>query len=83
MAGFFSPEAMRSAASHEDEEDPTAGSPRVLRKTGFRPGVASINSRSLFFRPLHDEPRWQMFLEKYGISAEQLADLNFRVKLPN
>ena len=32
---------------------------------------------------MHDDPRWQMFLEKYGISAEQLADLNIRVKLPN
>jgi len=47
------------------------------------PMQISINSRSLFFRPSHDDPRWQMFLEKYGISAEQLADLNFRVKLPN
>jgi TolB-like protein/DNA-binding winged helix-turn-helix (wHTH) protein/Flp pilus assembly protein TadD len=39
-------------------------------------------SRNLVFRQLHNDPRWQEFLEKYGISAEQLADVQFKVTLP-
>ena len=42
----------------------------------------SARSRDPVFRRLHGDPRWQEFLEKYGISAEQLADLQFTVTLP-
>jgi len=36
-----------------------------------------------FFTSLHDDPRWQPLLEKGGVSAEQLAAIEFKVTLPN
>jgi TolB-like protein/Tfp pilus assembly protein PilF len=36
----------------------------------------------IFFTELHDDPRWQPFLEKAGVSAEQLAAIEFTVTLP-
>ncbi len=35
-----------------------------------------------FFSDLHDDPRWQPLLEKGGVSAEQLAAIDFTVELP-
>ena len=35
-----------------------------------------------FMRNLHDDPRWQALLEKSGQSADQLAAIEFNVKLP-
>ncbi|NOR68026.1 MAG: hypothetical protein GQ528_11785 [Woeseiaceae bacterium] len=36
-----------------------------------------------FFTSLHDDPRWQPLLEKGGVSADQLAAIEFKVTLPN
>jgi len=36
-----------------------------------------------FFTGLHDDPRWQPLLEKGGVSADQLAAIEFKVTLPN
>ena len=35
-----------------------------------------------FFTKLHDDPRWQPFLEKAGVSEEQMAAIEFTVALP-
>lgn len=43
---------------------------------------ASEKLRSPFFKKLHSDPRWQQTLERFGISAEQLAIINFDVTLP-
>ncbi len=48
----------------------------------WNPLKISIKARNPLFHRLHDDPRWQEFLEKYGISAEQLADVQFKVTLP-
>ncbi len=40
------------------------------------------NLRNPMLKNLHDDPRWQAFLEKYGVSAEQLEDIQFTVSLP-
>ena len=36
-----------------------------------------------FFTSLHDDPRWQPLLEKGGVSASQLAAIDFKVTLPD
>ena len=36
-----------------------------------------------FFTSLHDDPRWQPLLEKGGVSADQLAAIEFKVTLPD
>ena len=36
-----------------------------------------------FFLVLHDDPRWQPLLEKGGVSANQLAAIDFKVTLPD
>ena len=36
-----------------------------------------------FFTSLHDDPRWQPLLEKGGVSADQLAAIEFEVTLPD
>ncbi len=48
----------------------------------WNPLKISTEARNPLFHRLHDDPRWQEFLEKYGISAEQLADVQFKVTLP-
>jgi len=48
----------------------------------WNPLKISRAARHPLFHRLHDDPRWQEFLEKYGISAEQLADVQFKVTLP-
>jgi len=35
-----------------------------------------------FYSPIHDDPRWQAFLEETGTSAAQLAAIEFEVTLP-
>lgn len=35
-----------------------------------------------FFTILHEDPRWQVLLEKAGVSAEQLKKIEFSVELP-
>jgi len=37
--------------------------------------------RRVFYAPLHDDPRWQAFLEQTGTSEEQLAAIEFEVTL--
>ena len=36
-----------------------------------------------FYRDLHADPRWNIFLEKLGRSPEQLAMIEFEVNLPD
>ena len=36
-----------------------------------------------FFTNQHDDPRWKPLLEKAGVSADQLAAIDFNVTLPN
>ncbi len=48
----------------------------------WNPLKISRAARHPLFHRLHDDPRWQEFLENYGISAEQLADVQFKVTLP-
>jgi len=36
-----------------------------------------------FYRNLHADPRWNIFLEKLGRSPEQLAMIEFEVNLPD
>ncbi len=36
-----------------------------------------------FFTSLHDDPRWQPLMEKGGVSADQLAAIEFTVTLPD
>ena len=36
-----------------------------------------------FFTNQRDDPRWQPLLEKAGVSADQLAAIDFNVTLPN
>jgi hypothetical protein len=43
--------------------------------------LATIASGS-WFTNLHDDPRWLPFLESIGKSPEQLAAIEFEVKLP-
>ena len=35
-----------------------------------------------FLTILHEDPRWQVLLEKAGVSAEQLKKIEFSVELP-
>ena len=46
---------------------------------GYLGGIAT---HPLFSR-IHDDPRWQAFVEKAGQSAEQLAEIEFDLKLPD
>ncbi len=45
------------------------------------PGLAGI-STDLLFANIHDDPRWLPFLESIGRSPEQLAAIEFEVRLP-
>ena len=45
------------------------------------PGLTSIANFALFAN-LHDDPRWLPFLESIGRSPEQLAAIEFEVRLP-
>lgn len=45
-------------------------------------GLAGIPTQYQF-ASLHKDPRWQPFLESIGKSPEQLAAIEFRVKLPD
>ncbi len=35
-----------------------------------------------WYAPIHDDPRWAAFLERTGTSPEQLAAIEFDVRLP-
>ena len=37
---------------------------------------------SFWLMDLHDDPRWQPFLEQLGKSDEQIAEIEFNVQLP-
>jgi TolB-like protein len=57
------------------------------RYTGARPelGPVIINHfefLSVEFQPLHDDPRWQAYLERLGLAPEQLAAIEFEFSLP-
>ena len=42
-----------------------------------------MNSRQVeLLNPLHQDPRWQVYLEQLGISDDQLASIKLGVKLP-
>ena len=45
---------------------------------GYLGGIATHP----LFAPVHDDPRWQPFVQKAGQSAEQLAEIEFDLKLP-
>jgi tetratricopeptide (TPR) repeat protein len=45
------------------------------------PGLAAIASESLF-EPIRSDPRWLPFLRKIGKAPDQLAKIEFEVKLP-
>ena len=45
------------------------------------PGLSGIPT-DLLFANLHDDPRWLPFLESIGKSPEQLAAIEFEVRLP-
>jgi tetratricopeptide (TPR) repeat protein len=45
---------------------------------GYLGGIAT---HPLFSR-IHDDPRWQAFVEKAGQSPEQLAEIEFKLELP-
>ncbi len=45
------------------------------------PGLSEIAVESLFAN-IHDDPRWLPFLESIGKSPEQLAAIEFEVRLP-
>ena len=40
------------------------------------------STRQVEFANIHDDPRWLPFLESIGMSPEQLAAINFEVRLP-
>ena len=46
------------------------------------PGLADIATEPLFAN-IHRDPRWLPFLESIGRSPEQLAAIEFEVKLPD
>jgi TolB-like protein/lipopolysaccharide biosynthesis regulator YciM len=46
------------------------------------PGLADILPGSILFANIHDDPRWLPFLESIGKSPEQLAAIEFEVRLP-
>ena len=46
---------------------------------GYLGGIAT---HPLFSR-IHEDPRWQPFVQKAGQSAEQLAEIEFDLKLPH
>jgi hypothetical protein len=45
------------------------------------PGLSGISTDPLFAN-IHDDPRWLPFLESIGKSPEQLAAIEFEVRLP-
>ena len=45
-------------------------------------GVGVMASHSML-QALHSDPRWLPFLERVGLSPEQLAAITFDVKVPN
>ena len=45
------------------------------------PGLSVIPG-SIQFANIHDDPRWLPFLESIGKSPEQLAAIEFEVRLP-
>ena len=45
---------------------------------GYLGGIATHP----LFSPVHDDPRWQPFVQKAGQSAEQLGEIEFRLELP-
>ncbi len=45
------------------------------------PGLVEIPATSLFTN-IHDDPRWLPFLESIGKTPEQLAAVEFEVRLP-
>jgi TolB-like protein/DNA-binding winged helix-turn-helix (wHTH) protein/Flp pilus assembly protein TadD len=43
--------------------------------------IGIVNSRQvLWLTPLHDDPRWQEYLEKIGLSDEQVAAIQFELQ---
>jgi tetratricopeptide (TPR) repeat protein len=60
-----------------DEDQAFAWLEKALEANGLA-GVMVDN----FFTEMHDDPRWQLLLEKGGVSASQLAAIEFKVTLP-
>jgi adenylate cyclase len=49
------------------------------QKEGIRGNITS----GPFFRRLHDDPRWLPFLREFGLTPEQLAEIEFNPRLPD
>ena len=47
------------------------------------PGLSEISADIQWFANLHDDPRWIPFLESIGKAPEQLAAIEFDVRLPD
>jgi len=60
-----------------DADDSFSWLEKELELNGLA-GVAVDN----FFTKLHDDPRWQLLLDKSGVSVEQLGAIEFAVTLP-
>jgi hypothetical protein len=49
---------------------------------GYNDSGLSLIPGSIQFANIHDDPRWLPFLESIGKSPEQLAAIEFEVRLP-
>lgn len=49
---------------------------------GHDAGLVQINTEPIIAK-LHSDPRWKPFLQRIGMSNEQLAAIDFEVILPN
>lgn len=53
---------------------------KQLEEPAWRRGV---NYRSVFYRKLRSDPRWETYLERLGLSERQREQINFRPNLPH
>lgn len=44
--------------------------------------IRGVNYHSPFYNNLHDDPRWNRYRRQFGISPEQLAQINFQPTIP-
>jgi TolB-like protein/Tfp pilus assembly protein PilF len=47
------------------------------KAVGMNEGGITNSRRIPWLKPLHDDPRWQVYLEKIGISDAQIAEIEF------
>ena len=78
--GQDSPESIASTASALGQVD--AAFEWLDKSVAIRdPGNATALT-DRWFKPLHDDPRWNAYLRKIGYAPEQLAAIELDVKLP-